>query len=412
MSSQQPQAYSVSAITRMIKDRLESSFRDVWVQGEISNYVHHSSGHRYFNLKDERANLRSTMWRGIGSKLKFEPEDGQKILAYGDITVYEKGGSYQLNCHKLVPVGVGELELAFRQLHEKLSTEGLFDPNRKQPLPRFPHRIGIVTSPTGAAVRDIIQIATRRNDSVQLLIYPAQVQGDGAEATIVEGIEFFNSRNDVDLIIIGRGGGSLEDLWCFNTEQLVRAVVASRLPIISAVGHEVDTTLSDLAADMRAPTPSAAAELAVWSKTEFLESVRSHQRRQSGLLESALNHADQQLRALLARPVMSRPMDMIYQRQQALDQLAGQMIRAGKTGFERWQHQLSLSAAKLEALSPLKIMTRGYSVSRKYPGGQVMRSSGDIIPGDRMETLLADGSVVSFVEKVIGKRKHASKEKA
>ncbi|MFH1688030.1 MAG: exodeoxyribonuclease VII large subunit [bacterium] len=409
---EQPQAYSVSAITRMIKDRLESSFRDVWVQGEISNYLHHSSGHRYFNLKDERTVMRSTMWRAVGAKLKFEPKDGQKVLAYGDITVYEKGGSYQLNCRKLVPVGVGELELAFRQLHEKLSLEGLFEPDRKKPLPRYPHRIGIVTSPTGAAIRDIIQIATRRNDAVQLLIYPAQVQGDGAEATIVQGIEYFNTRNDVDLIIIGRGGGSLEDLWCFNTEQLVRAVVASRLPIISAVGHEVDTTLSDLAADMRAPTPSAAAELAVWSRAEFLESVRFHQKRQAGLLEAVLNRADQQLRALLARPVLARPLDMTYQRQQALDQLTQQMIRAGKTGFERWRHRLSLVAAKLEALSPLRILARGYTVSRRLPRGQVLRSAGEIIPGDRMETLLTDGRIVSFVEEVKGKQKHARKEKA
>ncbi|MFQ6008837.1 MAG: exodeoxyribonuclease VII large subunit, partial [Candidatus Zixiibacteriota bacterium] len=279
----QPQAYTVTEITRLIKSTLEESFYDIWVEGEISNYHLHSSGHRYFNLKDENAVIRVTLWRSIGAYLKFEPEDGQKVLVYGNITVYERGGNYQLNCQKLVPVGVGELELAFRQLYEKLSAEGLFDEERKKKIPQYAFQIGIVTSPTGAAIRDIIQIARRRNDSVTLLIYPAQVQGDGAEYTIAAGIEYFNSRDDIDLLIVGRGGGSLEDLWPFNTEVTVRAIAASRIPVISAVGHEVDVTLSDLVADLRAPTPSAASELAVWSKREFLELVDSNLRRQASL---------------------------------------------------------------------------------------------------------------------------------
>jgi len=221
---EKPKAYTVTAVTRMIKSSLEEQFKDIWVEGEISNYHHHSSGHRYLNLKDERAVLKIVMWKSVGAYLKFEPEDGQKVLACGSITVYEKGGQYQLTCRKLVPVGIGPLELAFRKLYEKLSSEGLFDDDRKQPIPKYPLKIGVVTSPTGAAVRDIIQIARRRNDSVQLVIFPAQVQGDGAEETIAAGIEYFNTRDDVDLIITGRGGGSLEDLWPFNTEVTVRAM--------------------------------------------------------------------------------------------------------------------------------------------------------------------------------------------
>ncbi len=400
----QPQTYTVSQITRLIKTTLEQSYQDIWVEGEISNYHLHSSGHRYFNLKDEHAVIRVTIWRSIGAYLKFEPEDGQKVLAYGDISVYEKGGSYQLNCRKLVPVGVGELELAFRQLYEKLSAEGLFDEDRKKEIPPYVLKIGIVTSPTGATVRDIIQIAQRRNDSIELVIYPAQVQGDGAEHTIAAGIEYFNSRNDIDVIITGRGGGSLEDIWPFNTETVVRAIAVSRLPVISAVGHEVDVTLSDLVADLRAPTPSAAAELAVWSKGEFLEAIRANLIRQAGLLNSMVAGARQSLSALLSRPVFRRPYDIVLQRQQYLDGLARRLDTAGKNSFEKHRNRLSLSLSRLDTLSPLKILARGYSVSRKLPEGRLIKSVGDISPGDRMETILPDGHVVSSVEDVVGKR--------
>jgi exodeoxyribonuclease VII large subunit len=409
---EKPKAYTVAAITRMIKDNLESSFKSIWVEGEISNYVNHSSGHRYLNLKDDRAVLKVTIWRSVGSHLRFEPENGQKVLAGGDITVYEKGGAYQLNCRRLLPVGMGELELAFRQLHEKLSQEGLFLPDRKQPIPRFARRIGIVTSPTGAALRDIIQIARRRNDQVELVIFPAQVQGDGAEKTVAAGIEYFNLRSDIDLLIIGRGGGSLEDLWAFNTEITVRAIVASRLPIISAVGHEVDTTLSDLAADLRAPTPSAAAELAVWSQSEFLDTVDGHLRSQSNYLGGQVRQARRELTSLTSRPVFARPQDMIRQRQQQLDSLVQRLVGAGKNSFEKHKNRLSLTAARLEALSPLRILARGYSVSRRLPTETVLKSVSEIMPGDRMETVLSDGRVVSFVEKIASRKRNAGpKEK-
>ncbi len=407
---QQPQAYSVYAITRMIKDTLASSFHDIWVEGEISNYLHHTSGHRYFNLKDDKAVLKITLWRSVGSSLKFEPQNGGKVLAYGDISVYEKAGQYQLNCRKLIPVGIGEFELAFRQLHERLAAEGLFAPDLKKPIPRFSTRIGVVTSPTGAAIRDIINVARRRNDTVQLIIYPAQVQGSGAAETIAAGIEYLNTRDDIDLIITGRGGGSLEDIWPFNEEITVRAIVASRIPVISAVGHEVDTTLSDLAGDLRAPTPSAAAEIAIWSRREFEDLINGHVNREAMLLGHRLKSARSELKGLISRPVFSRPQELTGQRRQYLDNLVLRMITSGKTVFERRGQRLSSTLARLDALSPLKVLQRGYSVSRKVPSGKVLKSAADLLPGDRMETLLARGRVVSFVEEVAEKHRHDGKK--
>ncbi|MCX6834814.1 MAG: exodeoxyribonuclease VII large subunit [candidate division Zixibacteria bacterium] len=396
----QPKAYTVTAITRMIKTSLEEQFQAIWVEGEISNYHLHSSGHRYITLKDETAVLKVVMWRSAGMSLKFEPKDGQKVIAFGDVTVYEKGGQYQLQCRKLIPSGIGELELAFRQLHAKLFAEGLFDESRKVPLPKYPQKIGVVTSPTGAAVRDIIQIARRRNPSVQLVIYPVAVQGDGAEHEIAAGIAYFNTREDIEVIITGRGGGSLEDLWPFNTEVTVRAIAESRVPIVSAVGHEVDLTLSDLAADLRAPTPSAAAELTVWSLREFLDEVDALVRTQASTLESLVEYARQQLRSVLGRPVFRRPEDIVNQRRQELDSLVRLAGSSGKNLFERFGHGLSLGLSRLEALSPLKTLARGYSVSRRQKDQGLVRAVDDIGQGDRMETIVTDGRLFSVIETV------------
>ncbi|MBU8934324.1 MAG: exodeoxyribonuclease VII large subunit [candidate division Zixibacteria bacterium] len=397
---EQLRAYTVSAITRMIKGMLEEGFVNLWVEGEISNYHHHSSGHRYLSLKDDKAVLKVTIWRSAGSGLRFEPEDGQKVLAYGDISVYPKGGLYQLNCRKLVPVGVGELELALRQLSAKLEAEGLFDEDRKQPIPRFVSKVGIVTSSTGAAVRDIIQIAHRRNPAVQLIVFPAKVQGDGAEATIASGIEYFNNREDIDVIIIGRGGGSLEDLWPFNTEVTVRAVASSLIPVVSAVGHEVDFSLSDRVADLRAPTPSAAAELVVWSRRELQQTLSSMQQRQASLVQSRLTESRGRLTALLQRPVLARPMDILHQHRQFLDQIQHQLVQAGKNSFEKRRNQLSLTVSRLEALSPMRVLSRGYSFSRLLPQKTSVVSVDQLQPGSRLETTFLDGAAVSVVEQV------------
>ncbi|HUV31590.1 MAG TPA: exodeoxyribonuclease VII large subunit [Acidobacteriota bacterium] len=393
-----PQAYTVTAVTRMIKNSVEEQFADIWVEGEISNYHLHTSGHRYISLKDENAVLRAVMWRSYGGYLKFEPEDGQKVLAFGSVTVYEKGGQYQLVCRKLVPVGIGPLELAFRQLYDKLSRQGFFDEDRKKEIPEYPQRIGIVTSPTGAAIRDIIQIARRRNSSVQLVIFPAQVQGEGAEETIAAGIRYFNTRDDIDVIITGRGGGSLEDLWPFNTETVVRAIVDSIIPVVSAVGHEIDTTLSDLAADLRAPTPSAAAELVVWSQRDFRQQVRLLVSAQAQHLNSLVRQARQGLRSALRRPVFIRPSDMIDQRRQYLDNLFRLLVAAGKNRFEQSKSRLSLLAVRLDALSPLNILARGYSVTRTPDDGAVIKSSRELTAGQRVETILAQGRFISRVE--------------
>ncbi len=396
----QPKTFTVSTLTKMIKTALEESFFDIWVEGEISNYHHHSSGHRYFSLKDDKAILRCAMWRPQGETLKFTPQDGQLVLVHGNISVYEKRGDYQLICQQLVPVGIGPLELAYRQLFEKLSAEGIFDPEHKQPLPEFASRIGIVTSPTGAAIRDIIQISRRRNPAVELVIYPAIVQGKGAEDSIASGIEYFNQMNNVDIIITGRGGGSLEDLWAFNTEKVVRAILASKIPVISAVGHEIDVTLSDLVADMRAPTPSAAAELAVWSKESFLAQVHHHIVREASLLEKQARLAKDWLLALLARPVFVKPLELIYQRQQSIDGFLRILNSAGKNNFDKHKNRLSLNLSRLETLSPLGVLARGYSVSRLMPSRKLIRSVSEIRPGSKIETMFKDGSSVSTIEEI------------
>ncbi|MCK5525880.1 MAG: exodeoxyribonuclease VII large subunit, partial [Candidatus Latescibacteria bacterium] len=266
------EAYSVSDITRAIKGLLDEGLMPLWVEGEVSNYVHHTSGHRYFTLKDETSQLRCVMWKWQG-QLRFRPEDGMKVRAYGRISVYERGGQYQLVVSELHPAGVGELQLAFEQLKERLAKEGLFDESRKRSLPRFPQRIGVVTSPTGAAIRDIAHGIGRRFPSAQVVLWPARVQGEGAAAQIAEGIEKLNAYGEVDVLIVGRGGGSLEDLWAFNEEEVARAIYASGIPVVSAVGHEIDFVIADFVADRRAPTPSAAAEMVVRDGAELMRGV-------------------------------------------------------------------------------------------------------------------------------------------
>ncbi|MEW5924914.1 MAG: exodeoxyribonuclease VII large subunit [Candidatus Zixiibacteriota bacterium] len=398
MQQQEDKIYTVTALTRLIKYTLEESFPEVWVEGEVSNYIHHSSGHRYLVLKDENAVIKLTIWRSLGQYLKFEPENGMKVRAFGSITVYEKGGNYQLNVKKLMPVGVGELEVAFRQLYEKLSGEGLFDESLKKPLPEYPTTIGIVTSPTGAAIRDIINIARRRNDSVKLILYPALVQGEGAAESIISGIQYFNSRDDIDVIIIGRGGGSLEDLWAFNEEPLVRAVVASKKPIVSGVGHEIDTTLADLAADLRAPTPSAAAELVIWDKRTLIRDLADYLSHLSHLLDIFIRRHRTNLVQYMNRPVYQRPESYVREREQTLDNLLRHFENAGKNILEKKKNNLSLSLSRLESLSPLAILKRGYAVLMKLPGGETVKSIEALTCGDIIEAVLQDGSATAVIK--------------
>jgi exodeoxyribonuclease VII large subunit len=404
MQTPEEKVYTVTAITRLVKYTLEEMFPSIWVEGEVSNYIHHSSGHRYLSLKDDNATIRLTIWRSAGQYLRFEPEDGMKIRAFGDITVYEKGGYYQLNARKLIPVGIGELEVAFRQLYEKLAREGLFDESRKKPLPEYPLKIGLVTSPTGAAIRDIINIAQRRNNSIQLILYPAQVQGDGAERSLISGIRYFARRDDIDIIIIGRGGGSIEDLWAFNSEALVRAIASAGKPIVTGIGHEIDTTLADLAADLRAPTPSAAAELVIWDKGAFLDSVGDCLSRIDFACSAAMDWRKERISQLLERPVFLRPETYVREREQYLDNLLRRLSSTGKFILEKQKNALSLALARLESLSPLAILNRGYAVLRTYPLGFSVKSVAELKRDDSVEAILKDGSVMAAVTEIKTKR--------
>ena len=404
MQTPEEKIYTVTAITRLVKYTLEESFPSIWVEGEVSNYIHHSSGHRYLSLKDDNATIKLTIWRSAGQYLRFEPEDGMKIRAFGDITVYEKGGNYQLNARKLIPVGIGELEIAFRQLYEKLAREGLFDESRKKPLPEYPLKIGLVTSPTGAAIRDIMSIAQRRNNSIQLILYPAQVQGDGAERSLISGIRYFDRRDDIDVIITGRGGGSIEDLWVFNNEALVRAIASAKKPIVTGIGHEIDTTLADLAADLRAPTPSAAAELVIWDKGAFLESIGDFLSRIDFACSAAIDWPKERLNQLRGRPVFLRPESLVREREQFLDSLLRHLSTTGKFILEKQKNALSLALARLESLSPLAILNRGYAVLRTYPLGFPVKSVAELKREDTVEAILKDGSVIAAVTEIKTKR--------
>jgi exodeoxyribonuclease VII large subunit len=299
---QERRALTVSELTARVKILVEGAFAEVWVEGEVSNFRRHSSGHWYFTLKDEGAMLRCASFRMQNRLIRFTPEDGLTIRAHGRLSLYEARGEYQLIAEYMEPVGVGALQLAFEQLKRRLAAEGLFDIERKRPLPALPRRIGVVTSPTGAAVRDILRILKRRNEAVSILIAPVRVQGDGAATEIAEAIELLNERDDVDVIIVGRGGGSVEDLWCFNEECVARAIFYSRVPVISAVGHETDFTIADFVADLRASTPSAAAEMVASARDELSAKV-------AGLTEdmgSALRYRLLELRNRVAEAESSR----------------------------------------------------------------------------------------------------------
>lgn len=405
MADSKDKVYTVTALTRLLKYTLEESFPSVWVEGEISNYIHHSSGHRYLTLKDENAAIKLTIWRSVGKNLKFEPENGMKVIAYGNISVYEKQGNYQLNVRKLTPVGVGDLEVAFRQLHEKLSKEGLFDHSRKKALPAYPRKVGIVTSPTGAAIRDIIQIARRRNRTIEILIYPARVQGKGAAETIAAGIEYFNTRGDIDVIITGRGGGSLEDLWNFNEELVVRSIADSKIPVVSGVGHEIDTTLADLAADLRAPTPSAAAELVFWPREEFLDNLTAFRREIERGLRLAFEDRRESLRNLIQRPVFRRPEELLSERIQRFDNTLRLMDNAGKNILEKSRNGLSLVLSRLEALSPLAVMKRGFAVVKHPEDGEMIVGIKSLKTGDKVEIGFSDGKAGAEIMEIYKQKK-------
>jgi exodeoxyribonuclease VII large subunit len=392
--------YTVTEITREIKSILEGNFPNVWVEGEISNYILHSSGHRYFSLKDENAQMRCTLWRFRGDQLQFEPADGMKVIALGYVTVYERNGQYQLDVVDLIPAGLGKLEIAFQRLKEKLFEEGLFDEEHKKPIPRFPETVGVVTSPTGAAIRDIIRIIHNRFRSVRIIVNPVRVQGEGAAEEIAQAIREFNEYKQIDVMIVGRGGGSLEDLWAFNEEIVARAIYDSKIPVISAVGHEIDFTISDFVADLRSPTPSAAAQMVVQERGKLLEEINAHIRKLSFCLVSLLEHSKQRLKASKESYGFRRPLDIITQRSQKVDELFSQLANRVKNYFEIKSNAISLLKEKLVALSPASVLKRGYSIARKLPELAVIKDAGILKKEDRIEVKVFKGRIESKVESI------------
>ncbi len=422
-TSQRP--LSVWELTSQLKDILEGAFPAVWVTGEISNFSRSHSGHCYLTLKDDRAQLRAVMWRGVAVRTRFDLYDGLEVICHGHLNVYAARGSYQLVIANVVPRGMGALELALRQLRERLAREGLFDAARKRPLPAFVRRIAVVTSPTGAAIHDFLQVLGRRWRGADVLIVPVRVQGEGAAAEIAATIRAINGfpekgvrnllcqaregplRKKVpdtffrpDCIVVTRGGGSMEDLWAFNEEAVVRAIVASRIPVISAVGHEIDVTLADLAADRRALTPSEAAELVAPVTEELLADLRQIGSRLAGGLRSRAASARSRLDALASRPVFRRPFERVFDLMQRLDELNVRATRAVRGRARLARQQADTLAGRLESLSPLAVLGRGYSLTRRTSDGVLIRVAAGLSPGEQITTRFARGEAVSRVEHV------------
>lgn len=391
---------SVYDLTMGIKELVETRCSGVSVWGEISNFSRPSSGHCYFTLKDERAQIRAVMWRSVAERVRFALEDGLEVNCLGDVEVYPPRGQYQIVVRRIEPRGLGALELALRRLREKLAAEGLFEPGRKRRLPMFPRRVAFVTSPTGAAVRDFLQVVERRWRATDVLIVPTKVQGDGAAEEIARGIAAVNRLSvPIDVIIVGRGGGSLEDLWSFNEEVVCRAIHASRIPVISAVGHEIDVTLSDLVADVRALTPSEAGERVVPDQAEVLAYLRAQQQRLVQALRGRAQLARRQLDQLASRRVMRKPFDLVHDLTQRLDELSTRGTRALRQRLRLATRQLDGKAAQLEALSPLGILARGYSVTTA-DHDRLVRNAGELQVGQTITTRVQHGKIVSRVEAI------------
>jgi len=393
-----PRIYSVSELTAELKALLENTFTGVWVEGEISNFKHHTSGHMYFTLKDDRGQLRAVMFRGSNRGLQFRPEDGLAVIVFGNVTIYEPRGEYQVYVEYMEPKGLGALQLAFEQLKTRLEAEGLFDPARKRPIPLLPKKIGLVTSPSGAAIRDILQIIHRRFANVQVLIFPVRVQGEGAAAEIVEGVEFLNKRGDLDVLIVARGGGSIEDLWAFNEEVVARAIYASQTPVISAVGHETDFTIADFVADVRAPTPSAAAELVISRKAELSQRVDDLFSRLVSHMRYRAERSGERLRSLERHLRLLSPLERVKRQRERLRDGALALQSSMSHRLALWRGELRTAAARLDSLSPLAILARGYSVCRRLPDLSILTRAASVAEGGRVEVLLHQGGLICRVE--------------
>jgi exodeoxyribonuclease VII large subunit len=389
---------SVSELTQEIKGLVEDGFASVWVSGEVSNFSRASSGHLYLTLKDNGAQMKAVIWRSAAMRLRFDPHDGLEVLARGRVSVYPPRGEYQFVIEAVQPKGLGALELAFRQLREKLSRLGYFAPERKKRLPRFPSRIALVTSPGGAAIRDMLEILGRRWPAAEVWVCPVRVQGDGAAQEVVAAIGLLNRVRVVDLIIVGRGGGSAEDLWAFNEECVAHAIYRSRIPVVSAVGHEIDVTIADLVADRRALTPSEAAELAAPDRLELLQGIRQWDGQLRASLWQQLEDARGRLLDLAQRRAFCLPLERIRDLERRIEDWGDRLQRVIGQSVSRSRDQLKARAAQLESLSPLNVLGRGYSLTRRETDQVVVRSPEQVQPGDRLVTYIQQGRIVSRVE--------------
>jgi len=445
---QTPKIYTVSALTEEIRDLLEAHFDFIWVEGEISNFRAPSSGHYYMALKDEQAQIRAVMFRPQTRYLKFTPEDGMKVIARGRIGLYQPRGEYQIILDYLEPLGIGALALAFEQLKKKLAAQGVFDESIKKPLPFLPQRVAVITSPTGAAIRDFLKIIHRRFANIEIIIVPVKVQGEEATAEMAQALETVNRKLHVDVIVLTRGGGSLEDLWAFNQEELALAIRASRIPVVSAVGHEIDMTISDLAADLRAPTPSAAAELLVMEKESLIERLKAISGRLESDIKSYLSHLNQRL--ILLSKGLPDPRKRLADAWMRLDDNHGRLLRLINLSIKERQRNLAAEGRALLLHSPMKILAslgqridfqrrtlilvinkrltenrmalshleerladlnptsvlkRGYSITRKLPEKVILRDVSGLKRGDHVNVTLAQGELDCQIEKVTRPRK-------
>ncbi len=384
--------YTVSDFTKYLKSVFDKDPKlvSVAIRGELSNFKCHYSGHCYFTLKDAGSQIKGVMFKSRAQFLKFEPRDGLKVVAFGQVTVFERDGQYQLYADQLIPDGLGELSIAFNQLKEKLAAAGLFDENRKRPLPLLPKAVGIVTSPSGAALRDIITVANRRHPGLRLILFPVQVQGLEAPGQIVQAIEAFNRLANVEVIIAGRGGGSIEELWAFNDEKVVRAIAESDIPVVSAVGHQTDYTLADFAADRRAATPSQAAELVVPDVNELKRYIHTLQTMLESNLRTYLKERRQVLQQLRDNKVFLQPEKLFADKKQLTDLYLERLGQTMQKIIVAKQHALKIHAEKLAVLNPLAVLARGYSLART-PAGEVVTAVSQVTPGQRLEIVLRQG---------------------
>lgn len=395
------QKLTVTQLTKYIKQifSFDNLLSNVCVTGEISNYKLHSSGHMYFTLKDDKSVIKCVMFKTQNRRLHFKPEDGLKVIIRGYVSVYEAGGSYQLYPEFMEPDGIGDLYLAFEQLKQRLEGEGIFAPEHKKKLPYTPKSIGVVTSPTGAVIQDIMNVLFRRYPNVVLKIFPVMVQGDGAGKQISKALDALNKTRAVDVIILARGGGSLEELWPFNEEIVARSIFKSEIPVISAVGHETDFSISDFVADLRAPTPSAAAELVVPEKEALQKNIMDKRLRLKRALAGRIQKERQLLGQLAKSPSLRHPLDRLNQLHIELEQLNKHMGNSMKRVFESAKNKLSVVCGKMDALSPLMVLSRGYSITRSSEK-EIIKSISGVKPGDMLEITVTDGNMICSVKEV------------